>query len=62
MYTIDEARSSDLPLLPAIELAAAIPLADHAPASVLAETTSQAELPFPILHMRREAPSRTGAA
>ena len=44
MYTIDEARSSDLPLLPAIELAAAIRLAGHAPASVLAETTSQAEL------------------
>jgi putative acetyltransferase len=44
MYTIDEARSSDLRLLPAIELAAATPLAGHAPASVLAETTSQAEL------------------
>jgi putative acetyltransferase len=44
MYTIDEARSSDLPLLPTIELAAATALAGHAPASVLAETTSQAEL------------------
>jgi GNAT superfamily N-acetyltransferase len=44
MYTIDEARSSDLPLLPGIELAAATRLIGHAPASVLAETTSQAEL------------------
>jgi GNAT superfamily N-acetyltransferase len=44
MYTIDEAQSSDLPLLPTIELAAAISLAGHAPASVLAEPTSQAEL------------------
>jgi putative acetyltransferase len=44
MYTIDEARSSDLPLLSAIELAAATSLAGHAPASVLAETTSLAEL------------------
>jgi hypothetical protein len=44
MYTIDEARSSDLPLLPTIELAAATALAGHAPASVLAETTDQAEL------------------
>jgi putative acetyltransferase len=44
MYTIDEARSSDLPLLPTIELAAATALAGHAPASVLGETTSQAEL------------------
>src|SRR5687768_10876016 len=44
MYTIDEARSSDLPLLPTIELAAATSLAGQASASVLAETTSQAEL------------------
>ncbi len=44
MYTIAAARPADLPLLPAIELAAATLLAGHAPASVLAETTSQADL------------------
>jgi GNAT superfamily N-acetyltransferase len=44
MYRIDRARPSDLPLLPAIELAAATLLAGHGPASVLAETTSQADL------------------
>ena len=44
MYTIAAARLSDLPLLPAIELAAATLLAGHAPASVLAETTTQAAL------------------
>lgn len=44
MYKIDTARSSDLPLLPAVEVAAATLLAGHAPASVLAETTSQADL------------------
>ena len=44
MYRIAAARPCDLPLLPAIELAAATLLADHAPASVLAETTSQADL------------------
>jgi GNAT superfamily N-acetyltransferase len=44
MYRIARARPGDLPLLPAIELAAATLLAGHAPASVLAETTSQAEL------------------
>jgi GNAT superfamily N-acetyltransferase len=44
MYTIAAARPSDLPQLPAIELAAAALLAGHAPASVLAETTSQADL------------------
>ena len=44
MYRIAAARPSDLPLLPAIELAAATLLAGHAPAAVLAETTSQADL------------------
>ena len=44
MYRIAAARPCDLPLLPAIELAAATLLAGHGPASVLAETTSQAEL------------------
>jgi GNAT superfamily N-acetyltransferase len=44
MYRIAKARSGDLPLLPAIELAAATLLAGHAPASVLAETTSQPDL------------------
>ena len=44
MYEITSARASDLPLLPAIELAAATLLAGHAPASVLAETTTQADL------------------
>ena len=43
MYEITAARPSDLPLLPAIELAAARLLAGHAPESVLAETTSQIE-------------------
>jgi GNAT superfamily N-acetyltransferase len=44
MYKISAARRCDLPLLPAIELAAATLLAGHAPASVLAETTCQADL------------------
>lgn len=44
MYRIAAARPTDLPLLPAIELAAATLLAGHAPASVLAETTTQAAL------------------
>jgi hypothetical protein len=44
MYRIAAARPCDLPLLPAIELAAATLLAGHAPASVLADTTSQADL------------------
>ena len=44
MYTIAAARPRDLPLLPAIEVAAATLLAGHAPASVLAETTSQSDL------------------
>lgn len=44
MYSIATSRPSDIPLLPAIELAAATLLVGHAPASVLAETTSQAEL------------------
>jgi GNAT superfamily N-acetyltransferase len=43
-YRIALARPRDLPLLPAIELAAARLLVDHAPSSVLAETTSQFEL------------------
>jgi GNAT superfamily N-acetyltransferase len=43
MYKIAVARASDLPLLPAIELAAATLLTGHAPASVLAETTSAAD-------------------
>lgn len=41
VYRITAARPADLPLLPAIELAAARLLAGHAPESVLAETTSQ---------------------
>ena len=44
MYKITAARPRDLPLLPAIEVAAATLLAGHAPASVLTETTSQADL------------------
>lgn len=44
MYEITTARSRDLPLLPLIELAAARLLAGHAPDSVLAEITSQADL------------------
>lgn len=44
MYTITAARPRDLPLLPEIELAAARLLAGHAPESVLAETTSHADL------------------
>ena len=44
MYGIAAARPGDLPLLPGIELAAAALLAGHAPASVLAETTSRADL------------------
>lgn len=43
-YKITAARPSDLPRLPAIELAAARLLAGHAPESVLTETTSQEEL------------------
>lgn len=44
VYTITAARPNDLPLLPAIELAAAKLLAGHAPDAVLNETTSQEEL------------------
>ena len=44
MYEIAAAQPHDLPLLPAIELAAATLLAGRAPASVLAETTTQAVL------------------
>jgi len=43
-YQIAAARSRDLPLLAAVEIAAARLLAGHAPESVLAETTSQDEL------------------
>jgi GNAT superfamily N-acetyltransferase len=43
-YHITLARPRDLPLLPAIELAAARLLAGLAPSSVLGETTSQFEL------------------
>ena len=44
VYEITTARSQDLPLLPPIELAAARLLAGHAPDSVLADITSQADL------------------
>jgi GNAT superfamily N-acetyltransferase len=44
MYRIAAARPCDLPRLPAIERAAATLLTGHAPASVLAETTSHADL------------------
>jgi ribosomal protein S18 acetylase RimI-like enzyme len=40
VYTITPARPKDLPVLPAIELAAATLLSGHAPESVLNETTS----------------------
>jgi GNAT superfamily N-acetyltransferase len=40
-YRVVHARSHDLPLLPEIELAAARMLTGHAPAGVLAETTTQ---------------------
>jgi GNAT superfamily N-acetyltransferase len=43
-YHIMLARPRDLPLLASIELAAARLLAEHAPSSVLGETTSQFEL------------------
>ena len=43
-YTITTARPHDLPLIPAIELATARLLAGHAPESVLAESSTQAEL------------------
>jgi GNAT superfamily N-acetyltransferase len=43
VYTIARARPSDLPRLPAIELAAAKLLVGYAPDSVLAETTSLEE-------------------
>jgi GNAT superfamily N-acetyltransferase len=42
-YQITTARPKDVPLLPAIELAAATLLVGHAPQAVLAETTSQAD-------------------
>jgi len=40
-YTISAARPTDLPFLPAIEIAAARLLTGHAPESVLAEATSR---------------------
>jgi hypothetical protein len=40
-YEITTARPKDVPLLPAIELAAAMLLVGHAPEAALAETTSQ---------------------
>lgn len=43
-YRITGARAQDLPLLPAIELAAAALLRGHAPPSVLLETTGEPEL------------------
>lgn len=43
-YRIVHARPHDLPLLPAIELAAARMLTGHAPAATLGETTTQFEL------------------
>ena len=43
-YQVTTARPSDLPWLPAIELAAARLLAGHAPESVLAATTDSEEL------------------
>lgn len=42
-YQITGARRQDLHLLPAIELAAAVLMNGHAPASVLSETTSERE-------------------
>lgn len=42
-YQITGARRQDLHLLPAIELAAAVLLNGHAPASILCETTSDRE-------------------
>ena len=44
LYRIIEARPDDLPLLPAIELAAARLLAGHAPESVLRATTNHEAL------------------
>jgi len=41
VYRVVQARPHDLPLLPAIELAAARMLTGHAPAAVLSETTTQ---------------------
>jgi len=49
-YKIASARPTDLPSLPAIELAAAQLLAGHAPESVLTETTSQEE----FVHAQRQ--------
>jgi GNAT superfamily N-acetyltransferase len=42
-YSITPARRRDLPLLPTIELAAAMLLVGHAPDTVLRETTSDEE-------------------
>ena len=49
MYRITAARANDLPLLPAVELAAARLLAGHAPESVVTETTSDGELKEALL-------------
>ncbi len=43
LYRIVGTRPGDLPLLPAIERAAAALLTGHAPGSVLSETTSEEE-------------------
>lgn len=49
-YQIRLARPDDLARIPAIELAAASQLAGHAPAAVLAETTSQKDLDVRLSH------------
>jgi GNAT superfamily N-acetyltransferase len=49
VYRITAARANDLPLLPAVELAAARLLAGHAPESVLTETTNDEELKEALL-------------
>src|SRR5437763_4676943 len=51
-YRIVHARPHDLPLLPAIELAAARMLTGHAPPSVLSETTTQFALRDAWRHRR----------
>jgi GNAT superfamily N-acetyltransferase len=44
VYETTLARKRDVSIIPGIELAAATLLADHAPAAILAETSSQQEL------------------
>ena len=51
-YSVVAARASDVPRLPMIELAAATLLAGQAPAAVLAETTSLAQLELARRHGR----------